>query len=217
MQTVLRHLQPFETLSLALVLAGCATDVVAPRFPAVSSLRQPDRVLVYDFAATPEGIQSYGGEAGAVAQTEEEILVGKALAKALTDSLVSELRSRNISAYRASEEERLGDTTASIRGRLMHIDERTRAMPAAGFRFSSNRVGTRILIFQGAGGTFNLVAEADTETQTSLRPGMAAGVSGATTGANESFQSAVEADARRVAQAVADRIANYYRQQGWIK
>jgi Domain of unknown function (DUF4410) len=218
LRTILRHLRPFGKPWLALLLVGCATDTVTPRFPAVPALRQqPDRVLVYDFAATPEGMESYPGEAGAVAQTEEEIFVGKALAKALTNSLVSELRSRDISAYRASEAAPPGAATASIQGRLMRIDERTRARPAAGFGFGGNRVGTHILIFQGAGGSFSLVAEADTETQTSLKPGMAAGAGGATTAANQTFQAVVEADASRVAQAVADRIANYYRQQGWIK
>jgi hypothetical protein len=57
-----------------LLLSGCATTSVTPTFPASRGLPQPDRVIVYDFAVTPEdidldpGVASATGSIGAVAQ-----------------------------------------------------------------------------------------------------------------------------------------------------
>jgi hypothetical protein len=193
-------------LWLGLMLTACATETVKPTFPTASGLQRPDRILVYDFAVTPEESEFKGvvgsGLESRVSQSAEEIRVGRALGKALSENLVSELRARGINALAAAQAAAPGDTTALIRGRFM------RSAPGGasvvGFALGAREVRTRIQIFQGTGFDLRLVSEADSVTQSSLAPGATA-------------SGAIEADAKRSAQALAERVADYYRKQGWLK
>jgi hypothetical protein len=187
----------------AFLFAGCAETTVTPAFRATRGLSRPDRVLVFDFAVTPE---EAGAErrAGAAVQTEEDVRVGKALAQAVSVNLVSELRSRGIEADRAGDGAAPGETTASVRGRFLRTDGSDSTSNTAGFTLRGGRVRTRVQLFQGTGLKLQLVGEGETVTPSGLKPG--AGV-----------DAAVDADAKRTAQALAERIADYYRQEGWIK
>lgn len=73
-----------------------------------------------------------------------------------------------------------------------------------GFALGAREVRTRIQIFQGTGLDLRLVSEAESVTQSTLERGTTA-------------SGAVEADAKRAAQALAERVAAYYRKQGWLK
>jgi len=195
----------------ALLVAGCGATTVSPTFRATEGLPRPDRVLVYDFAATADDLQiktgldpEVFGRGGRDTQTQEEIQVGRAFAKALTDILAQELRSRGIEAARGTQTAQPGDATASIRGLLLR-KSRSDGSTLAGFGLGDGQVRARIQIFQGAGLQLRLVAEAESATETSLKPGLGARLPGA-----------VETDARRTAAQVADKIADYYKRQGWI-
>jgi hypothetical protein len=187
----------------AFLLAGCAETTMTPTFRATRGLSRPDRVLVFDFAVTPE---EAGAErrSGVAAQTEEDVRVGKALARALSANLVSELRSRGIEAERAGDGAAPGDTTASVRGRFLRGDGSDNTANAVGFMLRDGQVRTRVQLFQGTGLKLQLVGEGETVTPSGLKPGAAG-------------DAAVDADARRTAQVLAERIAGYYRQEGWIK
>ena len=87
-----------------LLVAGCATTAtVTPTVRAPAGLPRPDRVLVNDFEIAnadsdlnPDLVPPVQPGTGGAARTEEEMRVGKAAAKVLTDSLIQELRSRGI-------------------------------------------------------------------------------------------------------------------------
>lgn len=186
----------------AFLFAGCAETTLTPTFRTTRGLSRPDRVLVFDFAVTPE---EAGAErrSGAAVQTEEDIRVGKALAQSISADLVSELRSRGIEAARAADSAPPGETTASVRGRFLRADGGDGTSNTVGFTLRDSRVRTRVQLFQGTGLKLQLVGEGETVTPSGLRPGVAA--------AN------IDADAKRIALALAERIAGYYRQEGWIK
>jgi hypothetical protein len=222
-----------------IVIAGCASATWVPTQRASLELPPPDRVLVHDFAVTPEQVALDRGilprvmRTVAPPQTEEEVKVGEVVARALSDSLVSDLRSRGIDAHLASKSPPPGETTASIRGRFVHIDEGDRTMRTViGFGFGGSQVRTHVQIYQGSDNNARLVAEGDTVTQSGLKPGMGpmvgvgaivgtvgttAAVSGATTVVSETFFQTVEADAKRTAKEIADHIARYYKERGWIE
>lgn len=185
------------------LLAGCAETTMTPTFRAAKGLSRPDRVLVFDFAVTPE---EAGAErqSGAVVQTEEDVRVGKALARALSANLVSELRSRGIEAARAADSAAPGETTASVRGKFLRTDGGDSTSNTVGFTLRDGRVRTRVQLLQGTGLKMQLVGEGDTVTPSGLKPGAAG-------------DATVDADAQRTAQVLAERIAGYYRQEGWIK
>jgi hypothetical protein len=187
-----------------IALAGCGATTVTPTFPAATGLPKPDRVLVFDFAATPAEAGIDTG-IGSLPQTEEDVQVGKAFAQALSVNLVKELRNQGIDAYRVNEAAPPGETTASIKGRLLRDDRGTSTTSTpVGFSLRSSQVRTQVQVSQGTGITLQLVGEAETATPSSLIP---------ETGANRG----VDADATSTAQAVAERVVTYYRQQGWIK
>lgn len=205
-----RHLQAITTLWLAaLLLAGCAETTVAPTIRAAEGLPPPDRMLVYDLVVTPSEVEVIGGldpqASGGEAQSEADIRTGKAFAKALTDSVVEDLRRRGIDAYRASESGSPGPNTASIKGRFLRTSQKD-GSTLVGFGLGGGQVRARIQIFQGTGLNVRLVAEADITTPSNLKP---------TPGST--LDAAIATDARKTAGQVANRIAEYYRRQGWIR
>jgi hypothetical protein len=208
-----RNLQPFVTLYLAgLLLAGCEAATVTPGFPTSGTLARPDRVLVHDFAVTPDesgigvGVDSRTSEGtGSAEQTQDDIRVGKSFATALTDSLVGELRRGGIDAYRASEAAPPGENTASIKGRFLRTSQKGENT-LVGFDLASGQVRTHIWILQGTELGLGVVAEGDTVTPTNLKPGLGPRLGGA-----------VEAGAKQTAAQVAERIVDYYKRRGWIE
>ena len=241
MRDLYRSLQPIWVLWLiALLVAGCASASVTGAQRARGKLPRPDRMLVYDFAVTPQDVAldrgagpKFARGSGTAAQSQEEIRVGRAVSKVLSDNLVKELRKRGINAYLANKGAPPADTTVSIKGRFLRIDQGNRTKRTlVGFGFGGSQLRTQVLFYQGAGPKARLVGKAETITRSSLKPGiapmlglgavagtlgMAAGVSGTTTIASETLWATVEADAKRTAKAVAARVARYYRQQGWIR
>jgi hypothetical protein len=123
-----------------------------------------------------------------VLAADEKQRDGQAVAKALTDHLIKTLRDHGINAVHVSATPLPGSTTASILGEVVRFP-------------GGNEMGARIQVYQGAGRTARLVAE----MKTSVKPDMRAPF----------LAAALEADARRTAEAVADRIGDYYRRQGW--
>jgi Domain of unknown function (DUF4410) len=185
------------------LLAGCTQTTLTSTFPATQGLPRPDRVLVYDFAVTPADAE-IERRSGSAVQTEEDVQVGKALARALSVNLVSELRRRGIEADRAGDTDRAGETTASVRGAFLRTDSASATNVPVGFTLRGGQVRTRVLLFQGTGLKLQTVGEGETVTASGLKPGRAG-------------EAAIDADAKRTAEVLAERIGGYYRREGWIK
>ena len=111
----------------------------------------------------------------------DQRLEGQALAKALTDALITALSDHGIDAFRVSATPLPGPRTASILGEVVYVP-------------GGQEIRARIQVYQGAGSNTRLIAEMEVNTPRSLIPGT---------------------DARRTADAVADRIGEHYRRQGW--
>jgi hypothetical protein len=192
-------------LSLAVfLLTGCAETTLTPTFRASKGLPRPDRVLVFDFAVIPE---EAGVERQPVSptQTEEDVRVGKALARALSTNLVSELRSRGIEADPAGNAGGPGEKTASVKGRFLRSDRSDSTTNVlVGFTLRGRELRTRVQLFQGTGLTVQLVGEGETVTPSGLKPGA-------------SVDATISMEAKRTARLLAERIEGYYRQEGWIK
>jgi hypothetical protein len=199
--------QIFSPLGLlcTLFLAGCTTTTtITPTVRAPAGLPRPDRVLVNDFEVanadtelSEDLVPPVARGTGAAARTEDEVRVGKAAAKVLTDSLIQELGSRGIDAQRASEAAPPEMNTLSIRGRFLWRDK------------DDGKMRARIWYYQGSGVNSRLVAQADADISSDSKRG--ANVVG-----TSAYAGAQEADARRMARELADRVVRYYREQGWI-
>ena len=191
-------------LSLLLVV-GCATATVTPTVRAPTGLPKPDRVLVHEFEAanadselSADLVPPVERGASSTTQKEEEVRAGRASAKVLAESLIEQLRSSGIDAERASEAAPPGMNTLSIRGRFLWRHETADTMRA------------RIWFYQGGGVNSRLVAQADADVPSELKQWATAPGSGA-------YVAAQEADAKRLGRELAERVAGYYRKQGWIQ
>jgi hypothetical protein len=235
-----RHaLRPATMLRLIpLLLAGCATATVTSAWELVRALPRPDRVLVYDFVITPHEVELDRGLGpkltrliNGTAQNREEIHLGRAIAKILSENLATELRMRGIKVCRNSSNILPGEIIASIKGRLLRVDEGNGTLRTlVGFGLGGTEIRTHVQFLHEADGNAQLLAEAETTTKSNLKPGITpiigagattsllagAVVAGITTITSERFFATVEADAKRTAAELAEWVADYYRQQGWL-
>lgn len=218
----------------AIVTAGCASATVTPTVRASDALPRPDMIVVYDFAVTYTEISLDRGEMATSVRTSsgrstsaEEAYIGRLVANQLSASLVQELRRAGIPAVRAGGTFQPSMTTAFITGAFLNIDQGNQSARVwVGFGLGGSEIRTRVQVTQGN----RVVARAETATSSSLKPGMAAsiGASVATGGAapalvgaagvgvSETLTATVDADAKRTAQELANRLIAAYRQRGWL-
>jgi Domain of unknown function (DUF4410) len=237
------HLATWVVLGLMVTLAGCASTRVQPLtvYGSQEPLPRPDRILVYDLAVSPEAITPNGSViarlhslVSATSQTEEQLKVGREVAAALSEELVQRLRALGLPAERASGLQPLPDGTLAIEGQFISIDEGNRLRRAViGFGVGESDVRTLVQVYLGMDGMQHMVQEFETSAESSKAPGMAAtmGAGAAAHGAaalgtaamagggihaaTESRQTA-EADARRTADVLVKRLAQFFAAQGWI-
>ena len=189
-----------------LLIAGCAEDTVTSAIPGAERALPPSRTLIHRFGVVPNDVAQAGSEKGNRVQTADEIRVGRMLAEVLARNLIDNLRGYGIDATLARETAPPEDNTISIWGQFMNVEKGSGSNLVVGFVFG-DRLRTRMLIFQGSGGYTQFIAQADSDTQAGLKPGLAPAAE----------KTAVESDAKRAAKDVAERIANYYRKRGWLK
>jgi len=93
------------------ILAGCAPTNVdtVQEYSGKSPLARPDRVLVYDFAVSANDVKLNSAIGARLAhltagaqENEEQVKVGRAVAKALSESLVKELDQLGLPVEQAS-------------------------------------------------------------------------------------------------------------------
>lgn len=220
-------------LLIASIIGGCAGATVRPTLRAPDSSPRPDMIVVYNFATTSAEVALDRGvmatairDSSGKSATSEEQQVGHLVAEKLAAALVEELRAVGIRAYRAGTVQPTA-TTALLAGEFLTIDQGNQTKRVwVGFGLGGSELRTRINVFQNN----RLVAQGETATTSSLKPGMlvSLGASGVAesaapavvgagvTGVSEAFLATVEADARRTAKEVAKRLQAAYRERGWL-
>ncbi len=111
-------------LVLALLAAGCSpTTAVVSRNPqtrAGEKIPRPDRILVYDFGASPADVSGDSGHAASFAapdgQTPEHVKLGRELGAKLADELVAEIRAMGLPGVLARESRAPEVDDLAIRG-----------------------------------------------------------------------------------------------------
>lgn len=230
----------------ALALAACApSKVETTEAYEGARLPRPDAIVVNDFAVASEGVQldrGLGSRAERVlsggSSAEAERKLGRAVANAVSDTLVAELRAAGLPAARASDP--IGSTGTNrliVSGELMSIDQGNRTRRTLiGLGAGQSRVAsdTNVVYSITEGGERSLLAfRADAES--SRKPGAAETMGvGAVTGRlatsavvagaagvggpaiSDNLDPSVEADARRMARGIAEKIEDFARQQGWL-
>jgi len=222
-------------LAVALLLGGCASATIKPLKKATGGLPRPDVVIVNDFAVKSADVNLDQGMLAKVMRdsdsksvSEEEDKVGRVVADRLSEYLVEELQNIGIPATRAGNTVKSSETTLTLTGQFITIDKGNQTKRVwIGFGMGGSELGTRMQAWQGG----KMIAEAETVTKSSLKPGILTSlgvgaaatsaaplvVGGVTTGLSEAALGTIEADAKRTAKEVAKRVKEAYQERGWLQ
>ena len=228
-----------SALALALA-AACTTTTVTDRQMADPSLRvaRPDRILVYDVAATAADLHADSVLSGKHAErsappTAEEIAVGRELGAAVAEELVAKIQEMGLTAVRAegAPEPRVGDLV--IHGTFVALDEGSETeRVVVGFGYGAAELHTVIegylmteeglrrlgsgKVETGGGGKAPGVAIPVVVTLLTANP-LGIVVGGGVKAYGELSGSAkIEGAAKRTADEVAKQLRPRFEQQGWI-
>ena len=229
--------------SLTLVLlAGCAPTNVQQTSENTGTLPRPDRILVYDFAVSPQEVQLDETLSAEIKQryeheqysnrTPEELKVGHTVAYVVADELVKKIQSYGLWAERAMGTPSRRGNTLIIKGQFLSIDEGNRAERVAiGFSAGRTNVQADVQVFELTAGGKQQVETFDASGESASKPGMAEMmavgllthhlltstlVSGTVAGVSEAKFDTVENDGRRMADKIAADLGQYFVSQGWI-
>jgi hypothetical protein len=227
----------------ALLLAlACASSKVVERLdeqPRGDLTEPPARILVYDFAASPEDVSLDASVGSRVARavrdsevSQEERALGRAAATALSQAIVSGLRKIGLPGERADDETRMGGTLLGVEGQFVKIDEGNRTERLLiGFGLGGSEVRTEVQFYAIEKGYRNLARKFSTVAEGSKLPGAttplgvgaAAGavgrgvaVAAGKTVASEVFSESVKAGAERSAKQIVREIALFHAERGWL-
>ena len=242
MKTIVRSTLLLVSATALLALTGCAPTSVNVLNQYTGPLPQPNRLLVYNFAVSPDEVtldQGISAEVQSLAGnpqppwTEKELQVGHAVSNALAGKLVAQLRSLGYPAERAAGPPGYGATNAIvIEGQLTSVNQGNRAARVViglGVGHSDVKTFTQVYDIQPYGR--RLVEQFSTDARSGYKPGMAEteGASAAAghwamglavgaglSVASEMFSANVEADADRTAKEIAQQLNNYFQSKGWV-
>jgi len=224
--------------ALTAVLSACTSVEVDPEAGAMERLSRPDRVLVYNFAVTPQEIQldAIGSEItktfDGTADSAQEQQAGRAVADALAKHLVSTINDMGLYAVRASGPVPPAGTDLLIMGQLVSIDEGNAAeRMIIGLGAGRSDVEAHAQVYESVAGRRIAIESMSGDAKSSLMPGAAEtmGVGGLTGHllvstaitagsqfANQTLSANVDSEAGRLGDKVADQLKTLFVRQGWI-
>jgi len=227
-------------LLLAAGAVGCASTKATTTMQYNGSLPRPMRILVYQFATSPEEVQ-LDRSPTAVAEwklkgtssAQERSDVAHAVAQTLATKLVSKIQ-----AYGLPAEIGYGPPPVQagpvlvIDGQFIAIDEGSRAMRMViGLGAGHSNVRTAVQVLEMYQEGRRVVDQFEVDARSGYKPGAAetmgagaaagtlataAAVTAAGSVASEAFGANVDADSERTAAKVAKLLGYFFAEQGWI-
>ncbi len=225
-------------LGLAL-LAGCASSGVTDRQADARNefIQRPERIIVHDFAATPDDVPADAGidgnyEPRSTPQSEAEIAIARDLADRVARSLVLDIQQMGLPAYRAADAgtPRPGDVV--ITGQFVTIDPGNRlARMTVGFGAGRGELRTVVEAhkvtsagprrlgsaeFRWAGGSMPGVMVPVTVGAMTGRLVTSAIVAGSLNTASELGPERISRGAYRTAEDIARELRKVFKARGWV-
>lgn len=224
-------------LLVLFVLAGCASTKVTSEQPYTGErLARPDRIVVYDLAATPVEIptdSAVTAEAvGSAPQTAEDIEVGRALGAEVAKQLTVNLQGMALPAVQAAGQPppRAGDIV--IKGQFVSIDEgKAGRRVLLGFGSGAAELKTAVEVYQMTPQGLRRLGSGETDSAGGRTPGLLVPVAVTAATANplglivvgamklreaRTGSNTIEGAAKRTADAIAERLRVGAEKQGWI-
>ncbi|NIO07559.1 MAG: DUF4410 domain-containing protein [Deltaproteobacteria bacterium] len=247
LREVYRRFALFNIAVLFAFLSACAQTAISPisqsssvsaQNTALATADKPDRVLVYDFVATPRdvkpdsalGVMFLRRFVQQVSPTEEEVKIGREVANAMSAALVTYISNLGIPAERAYDFTLPTRGDFSVEGQFITIDEGNRLRRIGiGLGAGASEVKMLVQLYDITRRGRLRLEEFEATAKSGRKPGIAetmpagAAVRGAagiaTAGgiaALTSSRESVEADARHAAKTIAKKIAALFATYGWI-
>jgi hypothetical protein len=225
-------------LAALIALSGCASTKVTDREPYQGKkLAKPDRIIVYDFAATAADLPKWSTArdrfAGAAdAHTAEERATGRKLGALVAADLVEEIGRMGLEAVRSSAAPTPKPGEIALVGYFESIDEGSTAKRLViGFGSGSAQMKTEVEGYQMTEQGMRKLGSAALDSGGGKAPGMVVPlivtaatanpiglvVSGAAKAQGElSGRTTIEGAARRTSDAISDELRKIFKKQGWI-
>lgn len=225
----------------AVAVSACARTTVTPQYERPeAALQRPDRILVYDFAATAQQVQEDQGffqsmlnSTEVSTQSEREQEIGRQVANRLSEDLVAGIQSLGLPAERARSRTMVPPNALIISGAFVNIDEGNRLHRLViGFGVGQSVVDTRVRVVSFTRSSYRSVLDFSTHADSGTMPGAAVtmGAGAAATGgvsagmavANagvtgvRTYRSTTEAAAGRTADQAVAYLSEFFFKQGWI-
>jgi len=219
-----------------LFTAACAgvRSTSGETFAEGMQLTRPPVLVVYDFAVSADDLAAdlYGEEFAITEDsTDREIESARRYARTLSERVVETLNSRGIDAKRADDATAPPMDAIVLTGQFVSIDPGSRVRRLViGFGAGSREMRVQVQAFQVTEFGLMRVAESEKEATGSRGFGLvvpatvsvATGGVGIIAGVGASLitvreaRAGGDADARRIAGAIADRAEEVYESQGWL-
>lgn len=224
---------------LLMALVACApTHIRQEQAYSGPPLPRPENILVADFAVTPQQVKLDSGLRarlmGMVSGTPQDVQAtedGRAVADAIANTLVQDLRKLGLPAVRAdASAPAIGGNTLIIDGQMLSVDEGNRTRRnLIGLGAGQSTVEADLqLYYQSAGAQPRLIERFDAVAQSSRKPGAAEtmGVGAATgriaesaavgTGSSLLMSGDAASDGEHMAKQVVEKLKPFFTQQGWL-
>jgi len=239
--SIMRNAAVFMAL---LVVAACAPTSVEVTGEVSGQLPRPNRILVYDFAVTPEEVELDQGlgadikneiehDTSLSARTAQEIKIGHAVANVMSEELVKAIQGYGFPAERALGLPSPGPHTYLVKGQLFSVDEgNSTERVVIGLGAGRTSVQARVQLYALTPEGMEKVETMRGEAKGMAQPGMAetmgvgaiAGhllvstlVSGTLMTAGELTWNSVDGDGKRLAKSAAADLEKYFISQGWLQ
>ncbi|HEY5657272.1 MAG TPA: DUF4410 domain-containing protein [Myxococcota bacterium] len=181
-----------------------------------SGLARPERVLVFDFASSPDDVALNRGIPARIARrvaanpSDAKAALGRRAALIVSNRLIDGLWSFGIPAEPADDRTPLRPNDLVLTGQFVTVDEGNRIAPTAiGFGADESEVRARVQLYWMHGEEAKLVNGFHTIARSARPPSVAAG-------AMEIADESVEADARRAADAIVNETLRFFIGQNWL-
>jgi hypothetical protein len=240
MEVAMKSRVSIAAYALALIaIVGCASTKVTDREKYEGKrLARPDRILVYDFAATGADLPAWSAPRDRYAgpgepRTAEEIATGRKLGAQVAADLVADIREMGLPAVRAAGEPALKLGDYALVGYFESVDEGSATKRVViGFGSGTAEMTTQVESYRmtdsgmrklgsagidssGGGKTPGVVVPIIVTIATANPIARAVGGAGKA-GGELSGSSTIEGTARRTADAIADELHKAFEKQGWI-
>lgn len=227
-------------LIVVLSLVACASSKVREEGEiAYTGLPRPQQVLIYNFAVSPSDIKQNSSIFAKVGRaienpnpTAEEIQTGREVADALATELTEKIAAMGLNPVRVDSSMPTNPGSILITGHFMKIDEGNRLRRnVVGFGMGQSSVDAAVSVLAPTPSGLKEIIAFDAHADSGEMPGAAVtGGAGAAAGAGtaavlsanavmggvKSYKSASATQAKDIAKKIAEELARYFAQQGWI-